>query len=140
MSPTQRSLAKLRADGWLVTVVEKWNSHARVTQDLFGFADLLAIKDGMTLLVQTTTRHNVSARLRKITASATAALWLGSPHRAIVVHGWFQKMKRKRWRCRIVRVIKVNLSPETLARLGTLQWADVPSEPDTTDEISRLDS
>jgi len=28
MTPTQRSLAKLRAEGWLVAVVERWNPYA----------------------------------------------------------------------------------------------------------------
>ena len=43
-SPTQLSLKKLREEGYIVAVVEHWNSFARIRQDLFGFIDLLALK------------------------------------------------------------------------------------------------
>jgi hypothetical protein len=36
VTPTQRSLAYLRAEGWQVAIVERWNPHARIRQDLFG--------------------------------------------------------------------------------------------------------
>ncbi|MBI4326652.1 MAG: hypothetical protein HY674_15520 [Chloroflexi bacterium] len=48
MTPTQRSLSKLRAEGWLAVIVERWNPYDRVRQDLFGFADLLAIRAAKT--------------------------------------------------------------------------------------------
>ena len=42
--PTQRTLARLRQEGALeVAIVEHWNPHARIRQDLFGFIDILAI-------------------------------------------------------------------------------------------------
>src|SRR5512145_3126336 len=50
--PTKRSLEYLRGQGHLVAVVEKWNPHARVRQDLFGFIDVLAIRRDETLAVQ----------------------------------------------------------------------------------------
>ena len=67
-SPTTRSLALLREQGYTVAVVEKWNPHARIRQDLFGFIDILAIKRGETLAVQATA-SGVSARLKKINDS-----------------------------------------------------------------------
>ena len=45
MSPTQRSLAHLKALGYQARVVEKWNPFAKVRQDLFG-GDVLALKPG----------------------------------------------------------------------------------------------
>ncbi|MBI4659040.1 MAG: hypothetical protein HY735_09365, partial [Verrucomicrobia bacterium] len=72
----------------LVAVVERWNPYAWVRQDLFGFADLLAIRGNETLAVQTTSGNNVAARLDKIRATHAAALWLEAPTRKIVVHGW----------------------------------------------------
>ena len=103
MTPTSRSLEKLRAAGWLVAVVERWNPWAKCRQDLFGFADLLAVKGNTTLAVQTTNGANVAARLDKIRGTQAAALWLESPSRAIVVHGWRKtgpRGKRKTWQCR----------------------------------------
>lgn len=103
MTPTQRSLAMLRADGYFVAVVEKWNPHVKIRQDLFGFGDLLAFKGDTILLVQTTSGSNVSARIQKILENPVAAAWL-TPNRRIHVHGWRkcgERGKRKTWQCRI---------------------------------------
>ncbi|MHB1530468.1 MAG: hypothetical protein ACYCXT_13820 [Acidiferrobacteraceae bacterium] len=54
-SPTQRTLRHLRKAGYpLVQVVEKWNPHAGVRQDLFGIIDVLAVGPGGVLAVQCT--------------------------------------------------------------------------------------
>lgn len=42
-SPTARTLDECRKRGWTAQVVERWNPHARVRQDLFGVIDLVAI-------------------------------------------------------------------------------------------------
>lgn len=105
MSPVQRSLRKLREEGWLAAVVERWNPHAHVRQDLFGFADLLAIRGGETLAVQTTTAGHVANRLEKLRGLPAVAVWLQSPARRIVVHGWAKRGargRRKTWACREV--------------------------------------
>src|SRR5215472_11142405 len=106
-SPTQRSLAYLRKNGWSACVVEKWNQYARVRQDAFGFGDILAIKmDAKNwfdtrhiALVQTTTTPNMAARRNKINA-----LWLADKWRdaggLVILHGWAKRGprgKRKKW-------------------------------------------
>ena len=104
-SPTSRSLAKLRKEGWLVAVVERWNPYAKIRQDLFGFIDLVAIKGDITLAVQCTSGDNVSARITKIQSLQAAATWLESSTRNIVVHGWRKvgaRGERKLWDCREV--------------------------------------
>jgi len=68
LTPTQRTLAYLREEGYLCAIVEKWNPHARIRQDLFGFIDILAIKRDETLAIQATA-SGVSDRLKKIMAS-----------------------------------------------------------------------
>jgi len=86
MTPTQRSLAYLRDQGYLVAIVEHWNPFARIRQDLFGFIDLLAIRRDETLAVQVTA-SGVSARVHKIEASPH----LGRVREAgwrLHVHGW----------------------------------------------------
>ena len=86
MTPTQRSLAYLREEGYLVAIVEHWNPFARIRQDLFGFIDLLAIRRDETLAVQVTA-SGVSSRVKKIEASPH----LGRVREAgwkIFVHGW----------------------------------------------------
>jgi hypothetical protein len=99
MSPTQRSLEKLRADGWRAEVVERWVPGANIRKDLWGWVDILALREGETLAVQTTSASNVAARVRKIEESDS----LYDVRRAgwsIAVHGW-RKVGRA-WTCRVV--------------------------------------
>lgn len=72
MTPTQRSLAYLREQGYLVEIVEKWNSFTKTRKDLWGWCDLLAIKRDKVLAVQVTA-SGVAARVKKIQASDTIA-------------------------------------------------------------------
>lgn len=90
-SPTQRSLAFLREEGYVVAIVERWNPHARIRQDLFGFIDLLAIRKGETLAVQVTA-SGVSARIKKIMESDYLNAVRDAGWR-IVVHGWRKNSK-----------------------------------------------
>jgi len=70
MTPTERSLKYLREQGYLCAIVEKWNPHARIRQDLWGWCDILAIKKDEVLAVQVTST-GVAARLKKIQESET---------------------------------------------------------------------
>jgi hypothetical protein len=102
MSPTQRSLKLLRSRGYTCEIVERWNPFAHIRQDLFGFIDIVAINGNETLAVQTTTAGNAAARVAKIRGLQLHSLWLESPHRKIVVHGWAKRGprgKRKVWEC-----------------------------------------
>lgn len=109
-SPTVRSKDLLAKDGWLVAVVERWNPHARIRQDLFGFADLLAMKEGTKpLLIQTTSGSNFSARLSKIIDEERALLALKSGF-DIEVHGWRKlKSNKNRWTPRVQRITQADL-------------------------------
>lgn len=98
-SPTQRSLDLLRKDGYLAQITEHWNMFAHIRQDLFGFIDIVAIKPGEILAVQTTSRGNTSARIKKIMALSSHEAWLASGGK-IQVHGWGKmgkKGKVKHW-------------------------------------------
>ena len=93
MTPTQRSLKALRELGYLVEVVEKWNSFTRTRKDLWGWADLLAIRRGEVLAVQVTST-GVSSRIKKIMDSET----IGRVREAgirIEVHGHRKNSKGK---------------------------------------------
>ena len=89
MTPTARSLAHLRDQGYHVEIVEM-NKRAGIKvwkQDLWGWADLLAIRRGEVLAVQVTSRSNVSARVRKITDSPLLPLVREAGIR-VLVQGW----------------------------------------------------
>ena len=91
---------QLRKEGWpLVAVVERWNPHAFVRQDLFGIIDVLAVRGNETLAVQVTSASNVASRIKKMTESEALPVlreagWL------IHVHGW-RKDSKGRWVCRV---------------------------------------
>ena len=54
VSYTAKTLALLRKEGYEPGIVERWNPYARVRQDLFTIIDIVALDDGQTLGVQTT--------------------------------------------------------------------------------------
>lgn len=89
VSPTQLTLKYLRSNGYTATVTERWNSFAKIRQDLFGFIDVLAIKRNQILAVQCTSEHNILARIQKVIAMKEAAEWIaagGSLH----FMGWYK--------------------------------------------------
>ena len=106
MSPMARSLENLRQRGYEVAIVEHYNHHVKRTFDLFGFADILGVKDGATIAVQTTTTGNLAARVTKIEGNTMfpvckAAGW------KIEAHGWALRGKageRKLWTLKLVEL------------------------------------
>jgi hypothetical protein len=107
-STTQRSLRKLRDEGWTCAITEHWNQWAKVRQDLFGFGDILAFQGDVTMAVQTTSGAHVGNRMQKIMASPIAKLWCSAGLRTIVIHGWAKRGPRgarKVWTCREVTVL-----------------------------------
>jgi len=100
-SPTQRSLKFLRSAGWTAAVVERWNPYAKIRQDVFGFADLIAFRGPQTVLVQCTTASNMAARRAKIASIPAAADWRNPEvNRYVLLHGWKKsgpRGKRKTW-------------------------------------------
>lgn len=67
-SPTSKAKQWLEKCGYVVGITEHWNHFAKIRQDLFGFCDLIAIREGCPILfVQVTSYSNISARVKKIT-------------------------------------------------------------------------
>ena len=77
MSPTQKTLKWMREMGFAAQVVEKWNPHAKVRQDLFGFIDIVAIKEHEGIVgIQATSMSNYSDRIKKILDAPDAKKWI----------------------------------------------------------------
>lgn len=110
-SPTQRTLAYLRKCGCDAAITEKWNPHAKVRQDLFGFVDILYLPvtyDGPMVAVQTTSGSNHAARRTKILGCPVAKRWLECGSR-IEIWSWSKKKVKRggkavRWEHRIERI------------------------------------
>ena len=100
-SPSARSLAWLRKEGYLGQRVEHWNSFARRSIDLFGVIDIVCLRPGVpgVLGIQATTGSNVAARRTKCLASQALRAWLASQNQ-FEIHGWSlrgPRGKRKTW-------------------------------------------
>lgn len=107
-SPTQSSLAALRAAGYVCWVVEYYNSFTRKRVDMFGAWDIIALRKDEVLFVQTTSSSNVSARVRKIADNEYTPAIREAGVR-MEVHGWAKKPKVNGgkamvWKQRIVDV------------------------------------
>lgn len=109
-SPTQRTLAECKKRGWTAQVVERWNPHARVRQDLFGVIDLVAI--GTRYLdwdrprivgIQACSGTGHAKRRDKILAEPRARLWVVAGGR-LQLWSWSKRSdrgKRKLWTLRV---------------------------------------
>lgn len=114
-SPTSRTLAELRRAGSIAGVVERWNAHQRIRQDLFGFLDLVAIRPDVVgvLGIQATSGSNGAGRVAKILAEPRALVWVRAGN-GLQVWSWRQVQigRRRRWSARIV---PLELSGDQLA-------------------------
>jgi len=100
-SPTQRSLAYMRELGFLCQVVEHWNPFAHVRQDLYGFIDVLCVKDEDIVGVQACIGSDVSTRMHKIIEHANYPVVISAIR--IVIQGW-RKNAAGRWTLREVEL------------------------------------
>lgn len=107
MTPTARTLKRLRDQGMMAAVVERWNPYAKIRQDLFGFLDVVAVEPGTqgVLGIQATSGTNVAHRLAKLREEPIASrveVWLAAGNRLAVI-GWRKvgpRGKRKTWKAR----------------------------------------
>ena len=124
MTPTQRTLAECKRRGWIAQVVEKWNPHARVRQDLFGCIDIVACvpvsypskkhplegidvfipteQPSYILGIQACAGSSHAARKTKALAEPRLRAWLGAGAR-FEVWSWSKRGprgKRKTWQLR----------------------------------------
>ncbi len=109
-SPTGLTLAHLRKNGFLPTVVERWLPRVNRRADAFGFADILAIdlRQPGLLLVQCTSLHNVSSRLAKARSKPELAAWLKAGGKFWVM-GWYKRAGA--WRVKVVEIRAGDLQP-----------------------------
>lgn len=102
-SPTSRTLERLRELGFTAQVVERWNQYARIRQDLFGFCDIVAMREGVgTVLIQACAGASHAARRSKVLAEPRAEIAAKCGNR-IEVWSWAKKGargKRKQYELR----------------------------------------
>lgn len=111
--PTERCLIYCRDRGWQPAVVEKWNPHVGIRQDLYGIIDIIALDEEQGVLgIQACPGGAVAAHLEKALEEKRLQRWLEKDNR-FEIWGWRQivayrkngkKAKRKRWDLRRVSV------------------------------------
>jgi hypothetical protein len=105
-SPTQRTLALLRKEGYTAQVVERWIPQSRKRLDLFGVIDIVACSQDGILGIQATSGTNVPARVKKAMSEPRLESWLLAGGK-FEVWGWRKtgkKSKRKLWNVRKVEI------------------------------------
>jgi len=105
-TPTARTLAWLKKQGYTAGVVEKWIPQTRQRKDLFGFIDLIAIREGETVGIQATSTGNMASRVKKIMDSEHMPTWLLAGNKLWVV-GWAKRGKagkRKLWTASVTKL------------------------------------
>jgi hypothetical protein len=83
-------------------VVEHWNPHARVRQDLFNVIDIVAITPTGLLGIQACAGSSHAARRAKVLAEVKAAAWTAAGAR-LAVWSWSKRGgrgERKLWTLR----------------------------------------
>jgi hypothetical protein len=113
MTPTQRALAFYKELGFVCAVVEKWNPHAKIRQDLYGCIDILCCRRGVGIIgVQACAGASHAARRTKACAEPKLAEWLAAGGR-FEVASWSKKGprgKRKTWQIRRDEITKYDLT------------------------------
>lgn len=122
--PTARTLCELKRMGCIAQVVERWNAYARVRQDLFGFADVLAISAGAggdgplrvrgLAAIQCTTGDHHASRREKILGEPRAFAWLKAGG-IIQIWSWSKAGPRgavKKWRARVETIVPSDFQAE----------------------------
>lgn len=102
MTPTNRTIQRLEEQGWIVGEVER--HVARISFDLFGFADICAFNSSEVLLIQATSGPNTQARLKKVLSERRAYGWLCDPSRRIQIWGWRFLKRTDQWEPIIIEV------------------------------------
>lgn len=118
ISPTQRTIRELRNQGMKCAIVEKWNAHVKIRQDMFGIIDVIALDPERGVIgVQCCAGSGFASHYRKLTEDRVQDTidWLETPGTSLELWAWRKvKLKRggkaERWQ---PRVKKIELSEVT---------------------------
>lgn len=105
-SPTARTLAKLKRDGFTAGVVEKWIPQTMRRLDFLGGIDIIACGNGEIIGIQCTTSAHAAERVEKLRAEPRLTEWMKNGGK-LQVWGWSKKGprgKRKLWQVTITEL------------------------------------
>ena len=110
MTTIQRTTQVLRKQGKLYAIVQHWNPHAKVRQDLLRIIDVLVL-DGKKLRGIQCCGSDLQPHIRKITQEyrEQARQWLMAAGTTLEIWSW-RKLKKKRggkarvWKLKVVKI------------------------------------
>ncbi len=91
MTPSSRTLAYIREEGYIVDSVERYNQFTKHRSDLFGIIDYIAI-NGKELIGIQSCGVAFSEHKKKMLKSSLSELWLKSGNKLLLI-GW-RKLKK----------------------------------------------
>ena len=96
-SPTQRTIRELGKNGIKCAVVERWNPHVKIHQDLFGIIDIIAldVKRGVVGVQSTGSAFSEHVKKLRDEKAQETFDWLSIPGTSLELWGW-RKVKRVR--------------------------------------------
>jgi hypothetical protein len=104
----QRSEDLLQKQGFHVWIAERWNPWAHKRQDMFGFADLLAIKSGISgVTAVQATGEDIHSHLEKMLPNPYLKVWLEASNQCFV-WAWRKRGsrgERKTWQLREIEMV-----------------------------------
>lgn len=119
MSPTQRTLRLLREQGYRTALVERWVPRPDLPGgghklDLFGCFDLLAIRPGEIIAVQSTGTDHAGHRRKLIERREAVLAWLEAGGRAQLI-SWRLLLVKRGGKARRYQPRVEEITPQTFA-------------------------
>ena len=105
----KRSRDHLRDRGYLVGKAGSYNAFIKRNKDLYGFLDLVGLHphEKGVLGIQTTTKGNLAARVKKAEKLKAYWMWLGCCN-DVEFHGWYKEKHETKnieiWKVKLIRV------------------------------------
>lgn len=95
-TPTQRTIRALQDRGLKCAIVEKWNGHIGIRQDLFGIIDIIALDPESGVIGVQSCGNSYSAHLKKFREERLQECldWINTPGTSLELWAW-RKTKKK---------------------------------------------
>jgi len=110
---TQFTLKWLRERDYTCGIVEKYNFYSRKTTDLFNIIDIVAMKEGELVGVQSTSQNGKPEHYKTITQEPRSRLWLSTGAKILLLT-WTKVLKKRGGKAKIWKANEYWITKEEL--------------------------
>lgn len=98
----------------ICAIVEKWNSHVRIRQDLFGIIDIIALDPEHGVVGVQSTGQAFNEHLNKLTGEKAQETldWLNTPGTKLYLYGWRKVSKQRGSKVKVWAPRILEITPE----------------------------